>query len=395
MTDTMTVIRSRHLRLAKKIHADGKIEAYDKAKTIDLFEVAVGDLDAIGALLKRLLPQPSCAVVFGGVADPKRTRRMRRLAYPDPETGDQPSLRAIPHLWCALDMDSVPRPDGLAPDDLLACAGEAIQHLPSAFYSARCIVQASASHGIKPGCRLRLWFWLSRPTTGEELGFWLKNYPVDPCTFRTAQPIFTAAPVFVGRSDHLPFRLADQPGAPHVEVPPAETLKAPERIAPAMADRPPATDGNTEAFITSILRRVSAAPENAKHYRLRDMARLLGGIQEQAGFSDAEAMRWLVDALPGTALDLEAAKDTAEWGLDVGRAAPIMIPHLEKRPPDPRRKAAARAAFKLLKMNVPSDVLLATLHDINEQQDDPLPVEVINETVLWAARQAGGLPHAR
>ena len=33
MTDTLTVIRSRHLRLAKTIHADGRIDDYDRAKT--------------------------------------------------------------------------------------------------------------------------------------------------------------------------------------------------------------------------------------------------------------------------------------------------------------------------------------------------------------------------
>jgi hypothetical protein len=37
-----------------------------------------------------------------------------------------------------------------------------------AFHGARCIAQATASHGIKPGCRVRLWYWLDRPTTGGE-----------------------------------------------------------------------------------------------------------------------------------------------------------------------------------------------------------------------------------
>ena len=62
---------------------------------------------------------------------------------------------------------------------------------------------------------------------------------------------------------------------------------------------------------------------------------------------------------------------------------------------DPRRKALARAAFKLLRMNVASDVLLATLHEMNEQQDSPLPAEVVASTVLWVARQPQEQPHAR
>jgi hypothetical protein len=47
-------------------------------------------------------------------------------------------------------------------------------------------------------------------------------------------------------------------------------------------------------------------------------------------------------------------------------------------------------------MNVPSDELLATLHDLNGRHADPLPPNVIAETALWAARQqAKDRPHAR
>jgi hypothetical protein len=113
VTDTLTVIRSRYLRLAKTIHADGRTGAYGQAKTIDLFEMPVSGLDAIGDLLTQLLPQPSCAVVFGSIADPARARRVRRLAYPDPDTGDLPTLRAIPHRWCALDMGGIARPESI------------------------------------------------------------------------------------------------------------------------------------------------------------------------------------------------------------------------------------------------------------------------------------------
>ncbi len=393
--DTITVIRSPFLRLAKRIHADGTTDAYDNARTLDLFTMPAPDLDALGALLRLLLGKPSCAVVFGAVADPKRTKRVRRLAYPDPETGDIPTLAAVPHWWCLLDMDGVERPENVPPHDLIGCAQAAIQRLPQAFHGIRCIAVATASHGIKPGLRLRLAFWLSRATTGEELGYWLRTYPVDPCTFRTAQPIYTAAPEFVGRVDHLPNRIADLPGAPCVEVPAAAALIPPPRPAPVAADREAASDADTEAFIDAALDRVRNARDGEKHYRLRDMARLLGGIQYKAGFSDAEAIRWLTDALPGNVLDLAAAKETAAWGLDAGRAAPITVQRRERTQPDPRRKAVARAAFKLLRMNVPSDLLLATLHDINREQDSPLPPEVIAETVLWAARQEGGLNHAR
>jgi len=383
------------MRLAKTIHADGRIDQYDKAKTIDLFEMPVVDLSAVEALLHRLLVQPSCAAVFGGVADPTRARGVRRLAYPDPDTGDLATLRAVAHQWCALDLDDVERPDAVPADDLAACAALAVQRLPVAFQGAQHIAQASASHGIKPGCRLRLWFWLSRPTTGDELGMWLKGWPTDPCTFRPAQPIYTAAPVFVGRSDHLPTRLVLIPGVDAVTVPSAEALKPPPRqSAPAQSDEPKATDADARAFIDEILGRVRTASDGQKHYALRSAARLLGGIQAKAGFCDAEAKDWLVQALPTSAVDQKRAEKTALWGLEKGRADPIPIP-TGKREPDPRRKATARAAFRLIRMGVPGAELLATLHYLNERNDDPLPQHVIAETAVWVAQQAKEGAHAR
>jgi hypothetical protein len=119
--DTLTLIRSRHLRLAKTIHADGRIDDYDRAKTLDLFEMQLADLDGISNLLARLLPQPSCAAIFGGIADPARTRGVRRLAYPDPETREQATLCPIPHRWCAL-VDGIERPEAVPAHDLTACA---------------------------------------------------------------------------------------------------------------------------------------------------------------------------------------------------------------------------------------------------------------------------------
>jgi hypothetical protein len=393
MIDTLTIVCSRTLRLAKLIHADGTISDYDNVRTVDLAEVKVDDLADLRRKLERLLTKPNCAVVFGAIADQARTTQVRRLAYPDPNTADLPTLTAVARWWFAMDMDGIARPEHIEVADLLACAAEAIKHLPAAFHGVRCIVQATSSHGIKDGCRLRIWFWLSRPTTGEELGIWLKGFPVDPCTFRPAQLIYTAAPVFVGRSDHLPCRLAELPGAPCVEVPPPDSLKPPPRPAPAPAGkRTPASAKQVDRFIDAVLARVRAAPDGGKHYAIRNAARSLGGIQAQAGFTDAEAVRWLLDALPQTAKDRAAADKTARWGLDVGRHAEI--PLREPRPPDPRRRDTARAACRLLRMGVPSAELLDILHEQNGRRSDPLPDQVIGATALWAAKNMKGRPHA-
>src|SRR5436309_407422 len=129
-TDIVTVVRSRFLRLAKRIHQDGRIDDYDTVRTVDLFAVSVAGLDDVHNLLLRLLPKWQCCVVFGGIIDPAHAKGVRRLAHADPDTADQPTLQAIPHLWLALDMDGIPRPETVPAADLAACAAAAIEGLP-------------------------------------------------------------------------------------------------------------------------------------------------------------------------------------------------------------------------------------------------------------------------
>jgi hypothetical protein len=223
MNETITIIRARGgKRLAKVIRADGSLAAYDAAYCFDLIVRPVQDLSALGKLLQQLMHRQDCAVVRGAVANPMRTINVRRLAYRDPHTGDEPTLADVAHSWVALDMEGIERPQDVPPADLERCAAEAIRKLPAPFHGARCIAQATASHGIKPGCRVRLWYWLTRPTTGAELTGWLRGKPADPSVFRTAQPIYTAAPIFEsGVRDQLPRRMVLLPGTDLVAVPPA------------------------------------------------------------------------------------------------------------------------------------------------------------------------------
>jgi hypothetical protein len=144
------------------------------------------------------------------------------------------------------------------------------------------------------------------------------------------------------------------------------------------------------------LDRVRTAPEGGKHFTLRNTALLLGGVAEQAGFNDETAICWLLDALPRSVQNWNAAATTAAWGMEHGRARPIDIPDkAEPKPVDPRRRETARAAFRLLKKGLPSAELLAALHDLNQRRAAPLPAHVITTTALWAARQRRGRAHGR
>jgi AAA domain/Bifunctional DNA primase/polymerase, N-terminal len=107
-------------------------------------------------------------------------------------------------------------------------------------------------------------------------------------------------------------------------------LPPPARPRPERTGTVIAIDSKRHAgFIRSVAERVSAAPEGAKHFTLRNAALSLGGIQEASGLSDGDATALLLAALPGTVKDRRNAEKTIQWGLERGRAKPI---ELEERP---------------------------------------------------------------
>ena len=110
----------------------------------------------------------------------------------------------------------------------------------------------------------------------------------------------------------------------------AKPEKPPPKPRPNNA--PPRTDQSGcryQGFIDKLLVNVRAAPDGSKHHTLRDNARSLGGIMEGAGISEADAVAWLLNALPDTVEDRKRAEQTARDGLKHGRGEPIV---LEDRP---------------------------------------------------------------
>lgn len=316
--DTMTVIRSRGRRLAKLIHPDGTIENYDDAKHFDLFPVPVSDLAALHRLLRNLLYRPDCAVVRGDIANRDRVRHVRRLLYPDKKSGDQPTLREASRQWVALDLEGVERPLGTPPADLAGCAATAIERLPDAFRGAHCIVQASASHGIKSDIRLRLWFWLSRATSGTELKRWLRGTPADPCIFGAAQVTYTAAPVCAADAvDPLPVRMAVLAGTTSVPVPPPNALAAPPRAAAPPVRLAGSQSGNlyTRAALVRAADRIMHA--DRRHpviiAECRGLARLV-----HVGLLAESELRAVVEraALASGKNDASEIASCITWGLD-------------------------------------------------------------------------------
>lgn len=263
----VTVLRARGRRLCKTVLPDGTVLDYDQARHFDLFALPVVGLVGLERQLDRLVRRPDCAMVRGAPADPGRTRNVRRLLHHDPETGEAPTLRETPRRWLALDIDGPPLPPGVDPRNLATCGTAVLPLLPPAFQGAAHLVQATASHGIKPGARLRLWFWLDRPLTGPECRRWLAELPVDPSVFTANQPIYTAAPLFAaGAADHLPRRLLLVPGTIEVVAPPSADLVPKARSATPHRPRLPARgDRYTLAALAQAAVRVAAAAEGQRH----------------------------------------------------------------------------------------------------------------------------------
>lgn len=308
--------------LAKRWNADGTATPYDNARIVTLHPRPVLSLPDLALLLRELLTAPRCCILRGEPVAGERMERVRRLLHPDPETGDAPTLREVPRRWVAVDLDSVPLPAGTDPRDLAACARAVRRYLPHAFRDAAGIVQATASHGIKEGARLRWWAWLSRPATGAELLEWFKGCPVDVVTFRPAQAIYTAAPLFtVGTVDPLPERIALVPGAREVVPVPAPAMLRPVRLmVPAQPRR--MADGDGAGRFAALVQTVRASAEGERHRRLFWAACRAGEMVREGSIGAATATAELVRAAADAGgRDLKTAEATARDGIKRGMTA--------------------------------------------------------------------------
>jgi hypothetical protein len=262
--ESLTVLRAQRRRLAKRIRPDG-VDGYDRAKHLEAFTVKVADLNGTHDLLQRLLPRPECCVIRGALIAGTQAKGIRRLLHVDKQTGELPTFRDVPRRWLALDVEGLPLPADTLAADLARCAAAALAGLPTPFWSAAHIVQASSSHGFKPDMRLRMWFWLSRPVWGFELKRWLKGAPVDHSVFGTVQPIYTAAPVLApGVNDPIPARALTLPGEPIVIAPSPEELAPPP---PPIPSAPPENilPSRAHAYVRKALERGAERIANSIH----------------------------------------------------------------------------------------------------------------------------------
>lgn len=281
-TDFITTMVSfsgkRQAKMICGAQPDTTVFGHEPDDLYDASEFPVANLDDVECLLSALMYQPTVHVIRGALKDPS-ARGIRRLGGNRPDA----TVYEVPRYVLGMDWDEVPLPETVDPKDLQACADVALTFLPPAFQGCDYIVQATGSHGIKPGGRLRLWFWLSRPVFGWELKIWLKDAPncLDRQVFSANIPIFTAKPVFTaGATEHLPTRLLRVYGDAAVTVPfikplpmrggssPAEASI--EDIASALAVIPNDTQdwGEFNRMCMATWRATGGSPEGYEAFRL-------------------------------------------------------------------------------------------------------------------------------
>jgi hypothetical protein len=317
MSDTITVLRCARSKLLCKRIRPGEIVPYDEVKIFDGWTYDVDGIDRLRELIENLIDAPRCAVVRGTLINGPQVKGVRRLKDPCLETGDQPTIADVPRRWLALDLEDVPLPDDISATDIRACARAAIGYLPETFGGVRCVAQATAGHGIKPGIRLRLWFWLSRLTAAAELRVWLKDTPADPAVFRPAQLIYTAAPLFEGLPDHLTCRLVMLPGAEEIEVPSEAALAPPPRRPFKPLPEPNSLAGSRYAVaaLKAAAARVTTAPVAQRHPTCMHQTRSLGRLVEAGLLARSDVERVMVSALEQAGKSRSEGERVVAWAL--------------------------------------------------------------------------------
>jgi hypothetical protein len=240
--DTITILTTKGPLATKRItavsHGPPKIAGYGQAKLFSFAEIPVSSFDEMAAAIEGLQHKPCSFLVRGKPADgiDREYARRRLHARKKPNGAVEPAtLLAQPRFWLALDFDSIQCPDHI---DLIWDVDAVIEHvtelLPEEFHGVSTFWAFTSGHGIKPGIRLRLFYWLDRALSDEEVELWLAKpiaeKLIDPVLYRPAQPIYVAQPIFVKMPDPVPRRCGIWRGhSDEVEVPVIEQPKAKAR----------------------------------------------------------------------------------------------------------------------------------------------------------------------
>jgi hypothetical protein len=176
MPDSLTVLTHERALATKRITLAG-IEPYGHGKHFAVRTMPIGDVSDLASALRVLADARRSFVIRGALREGLEAKRVRRLCNSRTEAGVgvEAPFTAKARRWLALDLDSVPAPEGIDATDVHASACFATLTLPREFARASCVVQLTSGAGLKPGIRCRLWYWLDRPVSDREAKQWLRG----------------------------------------------------------------------------------------------------------------------------------------------------------------------------------------------------------------------------
>ena len=171
-------------------------QAWGNPTFFDHEAVPVSNLEELSNLLTKLQGHPDKLVIRGALREGREATGIRRTC-----AGPDANFQSASHQWLCIDVDDFPIPEnygGAWDANEEAIVADLCYHLPKEFHNVNCHWHFSSSMGIKPGVRVHLWFWLSRPVSDEEAKAWLSDSktPLDLSLYQTVQAHFTAAPIF-------------------------------------------------------------------------------------------------------------------------------------------------------------------------------------------------------
>lgn len=319
LRDAMTVLSTKGPAATKIIGPgpDGRLailEGYSLAARFSVASWPVGGVDDLYFTLLRLERKPQALAVradgLPGINPGDCRRRLHAHRGPD-GTLIPPCCVPVPRRWAALDFDSIDPPPGLDwPSDIPAAVAYLATLLPPQFAGVSAVAQITASAGIKPGVRLRLWYWFDRRVSDAELARWLQGAPVDTVSWRAVQPIYTARPLFRGCRDPLSQRLFLVRGQRDaVPVPDLPESASPHPVSSA---RRSLARGRSPAYAKAALHRecdavARTAPSGSgtagRHEALNSAAFKLGRFVRSGELAAADVVAGLLWAARAAGLD--------------------------------------------------------------------------------------------
>jgi hypothetical protein len=413
----LTILTTKRPLIATKIftwHPTGVWlkKSYGNAREFYFGEVwEMAGIDDLAEAIQQIAANPRNMVIRGALSAAARARidaNPTALVNRRKHTrgGIEPDFIEVPRRWLMVDVDNfqLRACDDLIDDPEGAVAYAITELLPACFQDVRCFWQLSASAGFEPGVlKVHLFYWITEPLIDAVLKRTLQQHApriVDLSVYQGVQPHYVASPIIEGGPDPIPRRFGWVEGLEDAVALPVLRPDEPRRAvaggtdvggsAFGLGNDPLACLGDGDGLAGFHLPLRTAALAYAGKVRdgaCRDDAAFIAACQRAIDAAPCRSDRNVSDYRDGNYL-VRSIAGAFEWlaGRD---------PHTSRNEPDQRRKEIARATFRLMRRGIPSDELLAVLHRLNEQRDDPLPRDDIDATAVWAARRLKEQTNAR